>query len=140
MVHKLKLTAIFSILISAPSKKHRRLLLLPSVVVNVHQLSGVRTEDFWGFQVEKYFDRMRLLKNLLAETKAAFDEINQCGYFDFEDQESPQAMLDNDEINLSEELTKPPSIVILGQDNLAKAAVVKELFGEDYLPLTQVIM
>ena len=89
-------------------------------------------------EIEKYFDRMRLLKNLLAETKAAFDEINQCGYFDFEDQESPQSMLDNDEINLSDELTKPPSIVILGQDNLAKATVVRELFSEDYLPMTQV--
>ncbi len=89
-------------------------------------------------QFDKYYTQMKILKTLLAETRASFDEINQVGYFDFEDKESPLKVIENGDVGLSETLKKPPCIVILGQDNRAKATVVRELFGEQLIPPTQV--
>ena len=85
-------------------------------------------------ELEKYYQQIKFLKSLLAETRASFDQIHQFGFYEFERQTSPLNVIENEDFGIAETLTKPASIVILGQDNVAKATLVRTLFGEELIP------
>ena len=87
------------------------------------------------YELTKFKEHTKLLKQVKKETDRAFYEIQQSGHFP---SEALKAYLPADEYHeLAHICDKPPTIIVLGTSCYAKVCAVNELLGEPILPMTE---
>lgn len=87
------------------------------------------------YELTKFQEHAKLLKQLRRETDRAFYDIQQSGNF-------PSETLRNHAFNenyqeLFHSTQKPPSIIVLGTSCYAKVCTINELVGEPVLPMVE---
>ena len=85
------------------------------------------------YELTKFQEHARLLKQVRRETDRAFYEIQQSGHFPSQTLRNQIFNADLQEIFLSTQ--KPPSIIVLGTSCYAKVCTINELVGEPVLPM-----
>ena len=88
------------------------------------------------YELTKFREHTKLLKQVKRETDKAFHEIQQSGHF------APDTLraflLPEDEYHeLAHICDKPPTIIVLGTSCYAKVCAINELVGEPILPLVE---
>uniref|UniRef100_T2MBP0 Dual serine/threonine and tyrosine protein kinase n=1 Tax=Hydra vulgaris TaxID=6087 RepID=T2MBP0_HYDVU len=88
------------------------------------------------YELTKFKEHTKLLKQVKKETDRAFYEIQQSGHFP---QETLRAyLLPQDEYHeLANICEKPPTIIVLGTSCYAKVCAINELVGEPILPIIE---
>ncbi|XP_015763083.1 PREDICTED: dual serine/threonine and tyrosine protein kinase-like [Acropora digitifera] len=85
------------------------------------------------YEIAKFQEHSRLLKQIKRNTNRYFREIQDSGHFS---QEVLSAYLpENDSQSLTKVCEKPPTIIVIGQTCFAKVCVINELLGEPILPV-----
>ena len=87
------------------------------------------------YELTKFHEHTRLLKQVKRETDRAFYEIQQSGSFT---SDTLRAYLPEDEYQeLAHVCEKPPTIIVLGTSCYAKVCTINELVGEPILPIVE---
>eukprot|EP00794_Sanderia_malayensis_P006801 gene6801-7568_t len=87
------------------------------------------------YELTKFQEHTRLLKQVKRETDRAFYEIQQSGHFPSDALRN--YILQEDYQDLIYLCQKPPSIIVLGTSCYAKVCAINELVGEPVLPMVE---
>ncbi|EDO44458.1 predicted protein [Nematostella vectensis] len=84
------------------------------------------------YEISKFQEHVRLLKQIKRDTKSAFKDIHESGQYS---RDVLATFLPADKCqSLDSVCEKPPTIIVVGQTCFAKVCVINELLGEPVLP------
>lgn len=84
------------------------------------------------YEISKFQEHSRLLKQIKRDTNRYFQEIQDSGQFS---QDVLSAYLPESDYQSLAVCEKPPTIIVIGQTCFAKVCVINELLGEPVLPV-----
>lgn len=84
------------------------------------------------YEISKFQEHSRLLKQIKRDTNRYFQEIQDSGQFS---QDVLAAYLPENDYQSLAVCEKPPTIIVIGQTCFAKVCVINELLGEPVLPV-----
>ncbi|RUS75378.1 hypothetical protein EGW08_016868 [Elysia chlorotica] len=84
-------------------------------------------------ELSRFCSHSNRLKQIFAETKKCFSDINISGRFDGNQIVSAE-LLKEEELAITSVIEYPPTFVIFGQSPYAKSRIVNELFNKDVFP------
>lgn len=85
------------------------------------------------YEISKFQEHSRLLKQIKRDTNRYFQEIQDSGQFS--EDVLAAYFPENEYQSLARVCEKPPTIIVIGQTCFAKVCVINELLGEPVLPV-----
>lgn len=87
------------------------------------------------YEISKFQEHIRLLKNIKKDTDKAFKDLQDSGQYS---EDVLSAYLPEDQYNFLDSVCeKPPTVIVVGQTCFSKVCVINELLGEPVLPTVE---